>query len=362
MTSPGIVSRPEAVTAEWLTAALAASGHLDRGEVESFTAERVGTGLVGLNVRFSLRYRGDPGGGPAAVVAKFPSPDDVSRATGIAMRNYEREVRFYREIAGTVGIRMPICYFAGIDMESGDFVLLLEDLAPANPGNQITGCTVAEAELALTELARLHGPRWDDASLDQIDWLSRHTDEGAEQLQALYQALWPMFIAKYGPSLSPAAIDLTERLGASLAAWLDAREAPFTVTHGDYRLDNMLFGTAAGGYPLAVVDWQTPGHGPGISDAAYFLGAGLLVDTRREYEEALVRGYHRSLLEQGVTGYPWSRCWDEYRRFAFSGVIMTVVASMVVAADDRGVAMFTAMGQRHTAAALDLHAEAFLTG
>jgi len=122
----------------------------------------------------------------------------------------------------------------------------------------------------------------------------------------------------------------------------------------------MMFGTAEGGYPLAVVDWQTPGHGPPVSDAAYFLGAGLPVEDRRRHEEELMRRYHSRLVDQGVANFSWERCWEDYRCYAFSGVIMTVVASMVVGADERGQAMFTAMGQRHTAHALDVKAADFL--
>ena len=80
----------------------------------------------------------------------------------MAMRNYEREVRFYKEIAPTVGIRTPRCYHADWDRDSGLFVLLLEDLAPAQQGDQIDGCTLEQAALALDELAKLHAPRWAD--------------------------------------------------------------------------------------------------------------------------------------------------------------------------------------------------------
>ena len=37
-----------------------------------------------------------------------------------------------------------------------------------------------------------------------------------------------------------------------------------------------MFAGPTGGSPVAAVDWQTPGHGLGITDVSYFLGAGLL--------------------------------------------------------------------------------------
>ncbi len=77
---------------------------------------------------------------------------------------------------------------------SGDFVLVLEDMTPAEQGDQITGCDVATAELAVRELARLHGPRWNDPTLDDLDWLTRRTgpDDGA-QLEAMWTMFFPSF-------------------------------------------------------------------------------------------------------------------------------------------------------------------------
>ena len=342
-------ARPEHVSSEWLSEVLGQ-------HVASFATERIGTGQVGLNIRFSL-----DGDGPLrSVVGKFTSDDPTSRATGVTLRNYEREVRFYREIVDTVGIRTPACYVAEWDPESGDIVILLEDLAPAEPGDQIAGTSPSKAAIALDELARLHAPRWDDPHLDDIDWLSRTTPESAEMVQMLYQAMWPGFVERYADRLPRSVLDLGERFGSRVGAWAAAPGPPYTVTHGDYRLDNMLFGTGEGGYPLAVVDWQTPGHGPGAGDCAYFIGAGLTVDDRRLHEHDLVHHWHRALEVHGVEDYPFDQAWEDYRALSFGGLLMAVVASMIVGQDERGDRMFLAMAERHGIACLDLDAEALL--
>ena len=129
------------------------------------------------------------------------------------------------------------------------------------------------------------------------------------------------------------------------------------MTHGDYRLDNMLFG---GPYPLAIVDWQTPGLGAGAADVAYFMGTGMVPEQRRIHERELVNGYHELLLSYGVTGYDAAQCWDDYRYFAFGGLIMAVIASMIVGQSERGDLMFMAMATRSAQMALDLGADEFL--
>jgi hypothetical protein len=93
---------------------------------------------------------------------------------------------------------------------------------------------------------------------------------------------------------------------------------------------------------------------------AYFLGAGLLPELRREVERDIVAGYHRALVERGIHGYELDACWDDYRRGTFAGFGVTVIASMLVQQTERGDDMFTAMARRHARHALDLGAEAFL--
>ena len=357
---PRIVSDPQQIDAAWLEQAIAHAGAPLDARIGRVEREDVGTGQMGRNVRFRLEWDGDASALPGSVVGKFPSDDPTSRATGQSQGGYAKEVTFYRELAGTVGIRTPRCFFADVDPATGDFVMLMEDLAPAVQGDQLAGCDVDAAALAIAEAAKLHGPRWGDPALAGLASVQAPTPESAQLLQTIYQSLFPGFAERYRERLSADALGLMERLGPHLARWTLDFQSPPTLVHGDFRLDNMLFGTERGGYPLAVVDWQTVGLGPGVADVAYFLGAGLLPEERRKQEQALLRDYHDRLVSQGVTGYDFDACLRDYRRSTFGGVVMTVVASMIVVQTDRGDDMFMAMGSRHAAHAADLDAESLL--
>ncbi len=336
----------EDVTSEWLADLLG-------GEIGAIRHERIGDGLVGMNLRVVLDDHAPEL--PDSVVIKLPSSDPTSRMTGIMLRNYEREVKFYLELADTVDVRVPQCHHGSWDESSGDFVLVLEDMTPAVQGDQITGCDVATARIAVAELARLHGPRWNDPTLDDVDWLSRRTGpEDGQQLQGLYAMLFAQFAGTYRPYLTDDAYALAETFGSRIEDWvLTGRDGPMAVTHGDYRLDNMLFATPAGGPPITVVDWQTPGHGSPIGDLAYFCGAGLQPADRRTHERELLDLYAAGLVDYDVSlDRDW--LWSQYRRDAFGGVIMAVVASQIVGGSDRSEAMFAAMATRHLQHALDL--------
>ena len=54
--------------------------------------------------------------------------------------------------------------------------------------------------------------------------------------------------------------------------------------------------------------------------------------------------------------------WDLYRRYAFGGLVMAIVAQALVRRTDRGDEMFITMADRHSRQALDLDSEALLHG
>ncbi|MFT6289826.1 MAG: thiamine kinase-like enzyme [Ilumatobacter sp.] len=337
---------PNEITPEWLSTVFDA-------EISAVTSERIGDGLVGLNLRVRMDVSGNEAV-PESVVIKLPSLDETSKATGVALRNYEREVKFYEHIASTVDIRIPACYHGAWDVETGDFVLVLEDMAPAEQGDQVAGCDVVTAQNAVAELAKLHGPRWDDSSLNDHEFLTRRQGpEDAAQLTGLWTMFLPGFLATYRRYLSVQAIALLEAFGLRLGDWVESRSGPVTVTHGDYRLDNLLFKSPTGGPIVTAVDWQTPGHGGPVGDLAYFCGAGLLSPDRRTHEMSLLDVYRNGLAAYGVDIEPgW--LLSQYRREAFGGVVMAVVASQVVGKSDRSEAMFAAMASRHLQHCLDL--------
>jgi hypothetical protein len=356
-----IADTPELLTPAWLTQALRAAGALagDRA-VASVAVTPVGTGQMCDSVRLALGYDG-PTDAPPTLVAKLPAADPTSRATAKSLRSYETEVRFYQQLAGGLPVRTPHVHHAAIDVDTASFVLLMEDMAPARPGDQLTGCDVATAEVALDELVKLHAPRWGDPTLAELDWLHGDRDAYRQFMLALLPNLWDGFRARYEADLGPEVHAAGEAVFRGLDAYLSADSEPWTVVHGDYRLDNLLFDPSPGGTPVAVVDWQPATHGPGAQDLAYFVGAGLVPEDRRATEEALVRRYHDALVAAGVSGYPEDRLWRDYRRFTYGGLLMTVGASMLVERTDRGDRMFLAMADRHARHALDLDADELLT-
>ncbi len=354
---PTLISQPEQVTSAWLTDVLREAGALGGdSRVTSLDATPIGTGQVGANVRFVLTYDGEPG--PPSVVCKFASADPDSAATGVSTLTYETEVAFYRELAHTVHVSRPHCYFADLEHGTANVVIVLEDLAPAEQGDQIAGCAVEQAEIVMDEAAKLHAPRWGDPSLADMAWLNRPPSGGTVMLR-----FWDGFLARYRETLAPATIEEGQRLVGAVDALQDLRPLVPTAIHGDFRLDNMLFDASSATRPVTVVDWQTVHVGSGPQDVAYFIGNAFAdVDECREHQERLVRRYHDLLVERGVRGYTFDQCWLEYRRHGYASLIMAIAASMLVGRTERGDRMFMAMADRSAQLARDVDTFGALTG
>ena len=335
------IIKPEAVTPAWLTQVMRRAGH--EVTVSDVAAKKVGTGQVGDSVRFSLTYRDDAKGAPATIVGKFPSADDESRTTGVNFGNYIREVNFYRHLAPNAGIRTAKCFHADIVEETHDFVLMMEDLAPAEQGDQMRGVSLAEAAVALDEAAKLHASHWGDERLDEFAWLSDTKNAQSTATQELMQLLWGAFRERYADRIKPHCVEIGEAITRNFDFYRTGYTGPRCLVHMDYRPDNMMFASKVGGYPLAVVDWQTAGFGCGMADISYFLSGALPVETRRAHERQLLADYHAKLCALGVKDYSFDDVWAGYARYSFSLFIMAFAASMIVERTPRGDDMFFAM-------------------
>jgi hypothetical protein len=341
------------VTPEALDAILRACGSLTTSRVRDVDVTPVGTGQMAQSVRLIIGYEG-PSDGPISLVGKFPSTDENSRSIGRSLRAYEIEVGFYRELAATVAVRSPLCHFVAFDPETHDFVLLLEDLTPAEAGDQIEGCSPDFAVKVLSEAVKFHAPRWNDPALERVGWLNRSSPRAASRVAGMVRSLLPGFLERFGPSVDATTLDGLQRGIEHIDQWWQGPHGPRTLFHGDLRLDNLLIDAVSG--TIAVVDWQTLALGNGVADISYFIGGNLLPDERRATEVDLVRGYHEELRSAGVYGLSWDECWRLYRRGSWYGAFLAVAASMLVEQTDRGDQMFITSINRHVRHAMDLDA------
>jgi hypothetical protein len=276
--------------------------------------------------------------------------------------NYIREVNFYKHLAPTALISTPKCYFTDVDPATSEFVLMMEDLSPAEQGDQLKGCTLEQTRLALREAANLHASHWDDDAIEDLAWISgTHAAgiRGSADPGAIV-GLWKAFCARYGDRVAADSRLIGDTLTACYGRYESLYKGPKSLVHIDYRPDNMMFASAAGGKPLTVLDWQSLAFGCGVTDVAYFLAGALPRERRRTLERDLVREYHERLLSLGVKDHDFETLWRDYRSRAFALFMVAFYASMIVTQTPRGDDMFMAMLRSASDQVIDLDSLSFL--
>lgn len=174
-----------------------------------------------------------------------------------ALDMFRSEVRFYREVAPHLDVRVPACFESHDDPVAGTR-LVLEDLGEWRQG--------ADPRAHARVLRSLHDA-WTDVAIDRWPWL-RRPGTAAELIGAAYDRTWPSINARR---------DLTEpvrelaRSMVGTVAQLEVDEGgagPWTLVHGDASWRNVF--TSPDG-EIALVDWEDVRAAPGVTDLAWLL-------------------------------------------------------------------------------------------
>lgn len=315
-----------------------------------------GVGLLGKLVRVELAYRDEVAEAPRSVVVKLASAYAQNVALCEALRLYQREHDFYTRAQALTPLRTPRLYCSHLE-GLGRPLLVLEDV-PGPWGNQLAGASLDQVVRAVVAIAAHHARFWDHGRTGELAWLPSIAEPAiagvvqalvAQSVKRLIRAL-PDAFSDYDRAL---ALLLAERIPA-LSAALCARSRTFA--HGDFRVDNIAFGSE-----LLLADWQVCYEACAPYDVAYLATQSLSVAQRQGSERALLARYHDALLEHGVRGYSLADCFDDYRRAATYCVVYPLLAAGALdLSNDRGRALAGAMLERALSAARDADGLALL--
>jgi hypothetical protein len=334
------------ISADWLAEAMGAP--IEAIDVEQIAA---GEGFMGQLARVHLTSSAPTT--PATVIVKLPTADPGGHFIGEMTRVWEREHCFYRDVAPLMQIRVPRAYVNIADPPC----LVLEDLSPAVVGDHVAGATLAQAEQAIDAIARHHAAWFEHPSLSTFTWMPGLDDPAILTLGATFEIGWPLFLERFGDELPARCLRWCERFVTDIPDWIAGHfDEPITMTHGDYRLDNLFFCDDGS---VAVIDWQLAMRAPGQADFVYFCANNLTVDMRRAHDSDLLARYVAGLHAGGV---PTDAVTVEsVRRGYLEGLVFYAVsfgASLLTIdpANERGTALFEALVRRTFTAVDDLDA------
>lgn len=315
-----------ALTPEWLTAVLREHGVIENAVVRRISVEKMDDkGVTTQLARLHLSIEDDDENAPRSMVAKFSATDPALLETIRSLRIYEGEVRFYHDLAQTINLRTPRCYYGAYDPETVEHILLLEDLAPARSGSMIAGGSLADAERVIREIAKLHIPWWDNPQLGQHDWL--RVPGLQDRYQTKYEKSLTGYVERAGDLLSEEVRSVVEKLRDQyLPVTNPLYDPPLTIIHRDLQLENLFFDVDGQPGSLAVIDWQWVTVARGPFDLAWFMAANIEPDDRQAHEIDLLRVYHQLLMDGGIRDYPFEQLLEDYRRGILSTFAQRVVS------------------------------------
>lgn len=304
------------ITPAWLTGVLERSGWLATGRVMHVEQERNPSPTAhnaALRLSWSPEARWQSPAGGAAVVPPERLFFKHNRETV--------EARFYRRIAPRLARpRLLTCYDAQYD-DSGSH-LLLEHVGETHfAPPDAAPMPLASHEAVIDALADVHSQFWEHNQL-------------RDEIGALAEDIPAFMAAEAGKRFATFVDDLGDRLSARRRAALERILAtfpryrpsgPLTLVHGDAHWWNFLYPHDPPAHPLYLIDWAVWHVNSGASDLAYNIALQCYPERRARIEQPLVQRYHRRLLANGVQGYAWDRCWEDYRRLVIDHCLWPVL-------------------------------------
>jgi len=300
---------PQEITAEWITFALRAGGVINQAIVRNVKKEILGGGKGFLSsvVRVSLDYDRVDKDAPKSVVVKIEPESDTFRKFGDELNAFQREIRFYKEVASNVPIRLPILYFS-VD-EAPAYSMVMEDLSSYTPGDQVIGMHRDQVMATVEILAKLQARYWDNIALERLRWMPTTNAIGID-----YQEKWGSFVEHFGAYVEKKGLEVGERLGNSIS-WLEKEieGRPKTIVHTDLREDNLLFGNPNSDEAILILDWQLAIRSIGVFDVARIIGGSELPSERSGHQFEVLRRWYDALIREGVRDYSWEDAVRDFR-------------------------------------------------
>lgn len=291
--------------------------------VTDVRSELIGVGIGVSSAVYRLHLTGD--GVPATLILKLQALDEAAVFTCTMLRMYQREVLFFDELAGRSPIRVPAGHGGGLSEDGSQYYLLMEDIGGNRLVDQIVGMELADAERSVEALATWHAEFWGQAQqyVDSKAAVSLADEIYLGVLPVVFGEGWEKLQAEM--EVHPTIAAVAPRWTAKLPEMLQALSAaPTTITHGDYRADNIFFDDNG---DVVLLDFQLTGLGTPSYDLAYFVTQSLVPQVASENERALFDRYIAALIAAGVPESDTVGLWENYRMAALFCLVYPVVAS-----------------------------------
>lgn len=321
------------VNRQWLASALSIDQILIRGiNITPPVSQRGYGGDIGF-VSIDWAQSAATAALPSHLVVKLMPSHPAAAALVRQVRSFEREAKFYAQLALSQPVRTPGVFYANWQSSSGDAVLLLEDCRQLQSFTFASPPPLLVLEQVVDTAVRLHAHWWgrDALLLEQGAVLATSSviwQQWAGQMSVDWASFLNSSLVKYLP---PGSRALCERLATSVET-LMTRHWPtshLTLCHMDLHIQNIFYDAACPDDPIVIFDWDGCHPGCGAHDIAYFVAL-LPIPLRRKMEQQLLLRYHEGLINAGIKDYSYADFLADYR---FGSLFNTFLIPMLLSLD-----------------------------
>ena len=225
----------------------------------------------------------------------------------------------------------------------GAFNLVCEDLSVScELGDQIAGCSIADAKAAVLELAKLHKQFWKEPKLDDLEWIRPRPQIPGDTYELLQDRLASMLNAEQ--------CEIVKQSVPLVLDWLKSRPANRTLIHTDCRVDNILFDRRDANAPRAyLIDFALTNIGDAADDVAYFLTSSVSPEDRLACEMDLLKMHTEEIADKDPS-YTFDMAVQAYRENIVSSLFLTLLAALHMPDTPHGQMLLTKLFERNCAA------------
>jgi hypothetical protein len=281
------------ITSTWLSTILAETVHINK-------IQPLSSGYIADVFRVHLKTALTTTDGQSVIV-KMASQVPSKRRLANQFNSYQREHKFYKNIAPELALNTPQCYYNHFQLAPLSLCLVLEDVNYDLPGSGNQPFPQIKNHAVLKHLAALHKSHWNQgkglpAFIDNLDQIGASYNKVFRRQHVLSTNLLSNFsmqvIEHYidqGPPVQP--------------------PHPSTLIHVDFKPDNFSLKNH-----LTVFDWGDYCFGPPAFDLAYFMmHRPARPDLTLERDLNLLKTYHNALLELDILDYTKEKLQEDFR-------------------------------------------------
>jgi len=283
------------VTDQWLIEKISAHPDFANDPISGVSRQPVGEG-IGQVGEFNKVTVETESARIISLFLKLRAPVEGMHAVALRYKMYEKEVRFYNELAQQMSVRTPTVYYADYDSATENIALLLEFMDGWHSPDQISGASHTQTIAAIKQLATINAPYWNRT--EELPWLPTMQTDYLQQTIGDMQACRDVFFQRFGNELPISKADFHRIIEAWPTILDGLSEGNLTLTHYDYRVENMFF--SGDENAVAVIDWQLIAALRAGWDLTYLIGTNIPIEQRHANEQEYIDTYLQHMHEHGV--------------------------------------------------------------